>query len=113
MCDVLGKYCTVARLMAALDLRQVDLLESLGELETARLIRADGDRIAIAHGLVAEAVAQNSPAIALRAAHFRVASMLDAEARMSASASTLWDCAEHWAAAAEHERALAAFRACA
>src|SRR5438046_917934 len=68
MCHVLGKYCTVWRLVAALEVPQIDLLESLSELETARLIRTDADWITIAHGLLADAVTEHSPAIALQVA---------------------------------------------
>jgi tetratricopeptide (TPR) repeat protein len=109
---ILGKYCTVERLIAAADLRHADLAESIRDLEAAHLIVDDDNVIVVTHGLIADVVVQRTTRARLRLIHHRIAGLLEAEAEESESAALWWDCADHWAAAANYRRASVAFRRC-
>ncbi len=111
MCAVLGKYCTVSRLIVALGMTTIELLEAVQEAQKARLLTLNTVSVTIAHALMAEAVIEQSAQLALRVAHRTAAEVLASE--MSRSPDELWELAEHWMAAADTERALAAFRMCA
>jgi hypothetical protein len=113
MCAVLGKCCTLSRLVTALQMPQIDLLESLQEAQARRLISIDQTRVSVVHALVADAVLEKSMELALRVAHRRAATVLGAETSSTPAANELWELAEHWVSAAEYDRALEAFRACA
>jgi hypothetical protein len=72
----------------------------------------DGKLIPV-HSLLADALVRRSSTIALRLLHRRIAAVLETELGAAESATTLWNCAEHWAAAAEHDRAFSLLRKCA
>jgi DNA-binding SARP family transcriptional activator len=109
ICALLGKHATVDSIIRATDLPRFELLRAFGELEEARLVVSDEGRVRTAHSLIADvSIAALSPMQA-RLAHQSVAESLDQEG----GASVVWDCAEHWIAAKNVERAIAALRRCA
>ncbi len=113
MCAVQGNYCTLSRLVAALDTPALDLLQAIQTLQTGRLIVASDAKITIAHALVTDAIIEQSAGLALQLAHRKTAEVLEGERSSSPDVADLWELAEHWMAAGDHERALAAFRECA
>jgi hypothetical protein len=112
MCAVLGKLCTVSRLISCLQMPQIDLLQAVQDAEDRLLLSVDGSRVTISHGLLSEAAVERSGELALRIAHRRAAEVLESET-LTVPPTQLWELAEHWVAAAENDRALNAFRACA
>jgi hypothetical protein len=113
MSAALGKFCTLSRLVASLEMATVDLLQAVQEAENRRLITVDGSRVTVSHALLAEAVIERSTDLALRLIHRRAAEVLEADTSKVPAATQLWELAEHWVAAAEPGRALKAFRVCA
>ena len=113
MCVALGRHSNLGNLEAALELPYIQLQMSLRELDSANLICQVDDRIEPAHWLVAEAAGRATSALATRLLNRRVATILEQKARESHSATQLWDCAEHWNLAGEHERASIVMRECA
>src|SRR6185437_12405784 len=113
MCVLLGKYATLSRIEEAVHVPRAQLLSAFSELERARLIEASGERVRPAHGLIADAAVQRLSAIQNRLAHRYAAEVLEHFADSSRTPSVVWDCAEHWVAAEDRERAVVTLRRCA
>jgi DNA-binding SARP family transcriptional activator len=105
ICVVLGRHSEIERILAALEMPQIDLQLAAAELEARNLIIHAGRRIDPAHSLVAETVGRLTSPVVSRLINRRVALVLQAEAQASDSSALLWDCAEHWAIAGEEDRA--------
>jgi hypothetical protein len=112
-CVALGRHSEIDRVLATLEMPQIDIQLAVAELDLANLIVQTGNRIEPAHALVADAISRSTSAVLWRLVHRRVASILQIEARASHSPVLLWDCAEHWLLADEHERAAEFLERCA
>ena len=106
-CAVLAQNATLARLETMLDLPPHATAAAFAELEMAGLITSRDGWIGCRHDLIAEAVIKGLGKTLSAYLHRRSATLLDGELGSSPLASLAWDCAEHWAAAAERDRALA------
>jgi len=106
ICVMLAKHSTIDRLVAALEMPHVELATVIRELEVARLIAQSGNLVTPAHWLISEAAVRNTPAIANKLSHRRVALILEAEAPETHDPDTLWECAQHWLAVDENPRAI-------
>ena len=113
ICALLGKHATLDMLMQALSLSRSDLIRAVGELEGARLIKSDQDRVHPAHALIADVAQARLNPIERRLAHQCVALALETRLTADRSVDVVWECAEHWVAAHDSARALAALRRCA
>ncbi len=112
-CASLGPHSTIERVVAALQVPQIDLLGLVTELCDARLLDRDAGDLRLAHPLVAEGLNDKTFAAWRKLAAHRVAQILEVDAERLKSPSLLWHCAEQWRAAANDDRAFAAMRACA
>jgi DNA-binding SARP family transcriptional activator len=108
---VLGKHATVRRVLSVLDMPLHTILDIGRRLEDEGLLALTNDVVRLAHPLIGEVVGRRASGFAVAATHHKVAELLAREA--GDSAALLWDCAEHWVAAGENERARGAFVACA
>jgi DNA-binding SARP family transcriptional activator len=113
ICAMLGKHATLDALMDALSLSRSDLIRAVGELETARLIKSDAENIHPAHALIADVAQARLNPIERRLAHQCVALALETRLTQDRSVDVVWECAEHWVAAHDAGRALAALCRCA
>jgi hypothetical protein len=113
MCVALGRYSDIEHLVAALEITHLQLQNAIRELEAASLLATLGGRIEPAHWLIADSVTRVVSPIARKLLHRRVAQTLESEAAQTRSASSYWDCAEHWILADEPLRAGAALETCA
>ena len=112
-CVILGKLCTVARVVKCLDVPHIDLVVAFNELDAAHALVVEDQRLTPAHPLIAELVLEGSAETTVRLIHARIASLLADDDTADGSPALLWDCAEHWVAAGEDQRALAILRDCA
>jgi DNA-binding SARP family transcriptional activator len=113
VCAMLGKHATLDTLMDALSLSRSDLIRAVGELEGARLIKSDVDNVHPAHALIADVAQARLSSIERRLAHQCVALALEMRLGQDRYVDVVWECAEHWVAAHDASRALAALRRCA
>lgn len=113
ICALLGKHSTLGTLMDALRLSRSDLIRAVGELEAARLITSDDDNVHPAHALIADVAQARLTPIERRIAHRCVATALEKLLTQDRSVDVVWECAEHWVAAHDADRALDALRRCA
>jgi hypothetical protein len=112
ICALLGKYSTLEAITEALQVPRLTLLRAVAELEAARLVTVHGRCIQPSHRLIA-AVAQHDWAPATKhVAHHCVASALESLLIGEPSTALMWDCAEHWIAARNADKALKAIRRC-
>jgi DNA-binding SARP family transcriptional activator len=112
-CVALGKHCTTDRLLCALEITPVVLLENIEILADLGLVDARSDVLAPAHPLVAEVMSTRWLPASKRVVNFRVAEIFETEARITGSPAYWWEAAVRWRDASESERALSAFRECA
>ncbi len=112
-CASLGRHSTIERLVDALDLPQIDLLSAVAELCEKRFVDEEGGEVKLAHPLIVEALRETTFGLWRKVAAYRVARILQSDAERLRAPGMLWDCAEQWRHAGEHERALTAIRACA
>ncbi len=113
VCVALGRHAEVERIIAALEMPQIDLQLAAAELEMTNLIAHSSRRIEPAHSLVGETVVRLASPVGWRLVNRRVALVLQADAQTSDSSSLLWDCAEHFALAGEEDRAADFLQRCA
>jgi DNA-binding SARP family transcriptional activator len=106
-----GRNATIERLMATLEMRHGELLESLVELADRDLITEVDGVVKPGHPLVAEVVRKKAAPIVLRFANARVAHHLRSDA--DSDPSLLWDSAECFVAAGNTREAFEALRSCA
>ena len=106
-----GRNATIERLMAALEMRHGELLESLVELADRGLIGEIDGIVKPGHPLVAEVVNAKTAPIVLRFANAQVARQLRSDAE--SDPSLLWDSAECFIAAGNRRDAFEVLRACA
>ena len=112
-CAVLGRHSTFDCIVAALNIQQVDLLLAINELDAAYAITSNSDVLVPSHPLLAELALERSSSASIRLLHSRAAIVLQDDDDEPDSPTRLWDCAEHWVAANEDERAVACLRRCA
>ena len=112
-CSVLGKYSTLETIVEATQLSRFELIHAIHELEASRLLRAERQEVRPTHSLISDVVVQRMTPLELRLTHQCVALALEARLRVDHSAAIVWECGEHWYAAGNTERALAAIRRCA
>jgi hypothetical protein len=79
-CVALGRHSEIDRVLATLEMPQIDLQLAVAELDLANLIVQTGNRIEPAHALVADAISRSTSAVLWRLVHRRVASVLQTEA---------------------------------
>jgi hypothetical protein len=112
-CVLLGSMADLPRLMASLDLALMDAVAGIGRLDAMHMIKWLDGKLTPVHSLLADALIQRSSAISLRLLHRRIAQVLETELAEAESATTLWNCAEHWVAAGDHDIAIGLFQKCA
>jgi hypothetical protein len=105
-CAVLSDYSTLARLETLLGLPPHVMASGLSELENSGLVTLRDRSVVCRHDLIAEAVQRSLSSTLGSYLNRRSASVLDTELQTAPSASLAWDCARHWDAAEEHDRAL-------
>jgi DNA-binding SARP family transcriptional activator len=113
LCVFLGKYATIERIVAAIELPHFRLLSVLKELEERRMIAKSADLIRPSHWLIADSVQRKCAPIAAEFAHRCIAEMLEREASEGHSPGLLWDCGEHWLSSGNVARAVEVMRGCA
>jgi hypothetical protein len=82
-------------------------------LETAGLIRLRGNAIVVSHELLRECILGLATPISKRVLHRSVAEHLERRYRDFQDAAILWDCAEHWQASGDTEKAVQFLLQCA
>jgi DNA-binding SARP family transcriptional activator len=112
-CIALGKHCTTDRLLRALEITPMVLLETIADLTDLGLLDGRNDRVAAAHPLIAEAVTRRVLPSVRGTVNFRVAEVFEHDARTLRSPALWWEAATRWHAADEAERAVGGFRECA
>jgi DNA-binding SARP family transcriptional activator len=105
-CAVLGQNATFSRLDAMLALPAHATASALAELDAWGLVSVRGERIACQHDLIAEEVVGSLGVALGRYLHRQAAVVLDTEIASAPAANLAWECAIHWEAAGEDERAL-------
>lgn len=112
-CVLLGSMANLARLTASLDLELLDAVAGIARLDAMHMIKWIDGKLAPVHSLLADALIQRSSAISMRVLHRRIAEVLETELAKAESATTLWNCAEHWVAAGDHDVAFGLLQKCA
>lgn len=112
-CVAIGRWCTMARLIAVLEMPHIELLGALLRLGEAGLVRSDNEILQAGHPLIAEVLRERYDSSVLRAAYHRAAEILEHEAAEHRSISLYWESAERWMDSGDHCRASAALRECA
>jgi len=112
-CIALGKHCTTDRLLRALDIAPVVLLETIGELTDAGLLDSRSEHVSPAHPLIGEVLANVLLPAMRNIVNFRVAGVFERDAQLGGSPAHWWEAGTRWREAGEAERALVAFRQCA
>jgi DNA-binding SARP family transcriptional activator len=112
-CIALGKHCTTDRLLRALELALVDLLETVAELADAGLLDSRAETVAPSHPMIAEVLATRTLPAIRAVVNFRVAEVFENDARRQGSPAYWWEAGVRWRGAGDAERALLAFRECA
>jgi hypothetical protein len=112
-CIALGKHCTTDRLIRALDIAPVVLLETIAELADAGLLDSRAEHVSPAHPLIGEVLANVVLPAMRNVVDFRVAGVFERDAQVGGSPAHWWEAGTRWRAAGDAERALGAFRQCA
>ncbi len=112
-CVALGKHCTADRLLRALGIAPITLLEIVGDLTDLGLLDCRSEQIAPAHPLVAEVVGKVVLPSVRNTVNFRVAEVFECDARLRNSPALWWEAATRWRDAGEAERAVGGLRECA
>jgi tetratricopeptide (TPR) repeat protein len=110
---ILGKHCTFDRIESVLEMRRLELLSAIEELDDRALVRIGDDCFVNSHALLVEPVTSRMAKTVLRALHAAAARALQRDAGDSPGGSLPWDCAEHWRLANEPEEAVNILRTCA
>ena len=119
-CAVLGRNSSYGRLSSVLQypdyifLSAIETLGSFGMLTTPQDVRMD-DFIPILcrHDVLAEQAIDSLSDQGLRLLHYKIGTLLEEELERLNSATLLWDCAQHWNAAGNTDRAIKLGLACA
>ena len=109
----LGKHCTTSRLLRAIGIEPIALLEALSELAELGLIDANADYVRPSHPLVADAVNNRLVPAMRRIVSFRVAEVFENDARLLSSPACWWEAGSRWRDVCDTTRSLMAFRECA
>jgi hypothetical protein len=112
-CIALGKHCTTERLLRAVEMTPIALVDVLAELAELGLVDAQSSHATPAHPLIAEVVGDRLLPAIQSIINFRVAEVFESDARSLRSPAYWWDAGNRWRDAGDPERALAAFRECA
>jgi len=112
-CIALGKHCTADRLIRAVGITPIALMDALAELAELGLVDVNSEHPSPAHPLIAEVVTTRLLPAMRSVVNLRVAEVLENDARSLRSPACWWDAGNRWRDAGEPERALAAFRECA
>jgi hypothetical protein len=112
-CAILGKFSTIETILGATQLPRFELIQAMRELETARLVRADGQEVRPIHALVSDVILQRMSPLERSLSHQCAALALEVKLCANQSAVLVWECAEHWYASGNNDRALAAIQRCA
>lgn len=110
---ILGKHSTLARIEEVLSEERVSLLDGLDELSRHSLISTEGDRVLCRHELLGVSALGDISPESLQLLHRHVARVLEPDRGCQPQPGLLWDCAEHWSAGGERDRAVAVFVRCA
>ena len=112
-CIALGKHCTTDRMLRAIEVTPIALLDALAELAELGLVDAHSDHATPVHPLIAEVVGERLLPAVRSVVNFRVAEVFENDARSLGSPAYWWEAGNRWRDAGEPDRALAAFRECA
>ncbi|MDQ3997674.1 MAG: AAA family ATPase [Gemmatimonadota bacterium] len=111
-CAVLGRHATFERIEAVVGLSTYDLLGGLQALEEHGFVTCEGSRVLSTHVLLTEMALKQAPHTVRMLLHYNAARTLENEFGAQRSATTLWDCAEHWLQAGDAQRSIEALRQC-
>ena len=112
-CIALGKHSTNDRLIRAVGIAPITLLEALTELAEFGLLDVQSDHAVPSHPLIAEGVKDRLLPSMRSIVNLRVAEVFEEDARRLSSPAYWWDAGSRWRDAGNPERALFAFRECA
>jgi tetratricopeptide (TPR) repeat protein len=112
-CIALGKHCNTDRLLRALEITPIALLETIADLTDAGLLDSQTDHIAAAHPLVGDALERTVSPSVRRTVSSRAAEVFERDAIRLKSPALWWEAATRWQEAGDADRAIGAFRECA
>ena len=104
-CALLGRFATVGRVEAALQMPRYQLAKELDGLQQDSLIRSDGTHIAIAHSLIAECVLNRVPGSAAALIRRACAELLHSYARATGDSGAYWAAYDCWVSLGDTEEA--------
>jgi DNA-binding SARP family transcriptional activator len=106
---ILGKNGTLPRLERALELQSHLLIDAVNELAHAGMVRLSGAQLSPTHETLARSSVERLSQAARALIHRRAAQAIEVDA-LSTQQSLIWDCATHWRAAGDQDRAFALMR---
>jgi DNA-binding SARP family transcriptional activator/tetratricopeptide (TPR) repeat protein len=113
-CAVLGRYSSVSRVSAVLEINTSDLLACIDELDALGIVGAGRDAEALSiHELWREELLIELPAASKKLLRYRCGLVLEGECRLSRSPSMVWEAAQHLLASGSEGRALSLLEECA
>ena len=112
-CIALGKHCTTDRLIRALEMSALSLIETVSELSDLGLLDSRSECVAPLHPLIREVMEKRLLPATRSLVNHRVAELFEHDARARLSPALWWESAVRWREAGNAERAIAAIRQCA
>jgi len=104
-CTALAQHSTLGRLEALLELPPHATAAALAELERGGFVSSRDGWLGCRHDLIADAVGRDMGLASKRFLYRRCATVLEHELGSAPAPTLAWQCAYHWHAAGEHERA--------
>jgi DNA-binding SARP family transcriptional activator/tetratricopeptide (TPR) repeat protein len=119
--SLLENHSTIQNIEAVLEYPPHELLRSIDELATARMIRSSDHahednstgRLHSRHDLIADTALMQLSSAARSYLHRRSAAVLEKRIEDTRDASTLWSCAKHWHLAGDGTQAFRLAKSCA
>jgi DNA-binding SARP family transcriptional activator len=113
-CAVLGRYASVPRVAAVLEIGTAELLACIEELDALGIVGAGRGVEALSiHDLWRDELLSELRPAARKLLHHRCGLVLEEECRLSRSPSTVWEAAQHLLASGSEGRALSLIEGCA
>jgi DNA-binding SARP family transcriptional activator len=113
-CAVLGRYASVARVAAVLEVATTELLACIRELDALGIVGTGRDVEALSiHDLWRDELLSELRPASRKLLHHRCGQVLESECQRSRSPSTVWEAAQHLLASGSEGRALSLIEECA
>lgn len=110
---LLGKHCSLDRLVRVAGLSDPELLSAIQHLEREGYLVANGAEIRSSHPDLARLATTELPPITTRMMRSAIAELLESEAKPGHDVSLLWDAADHWHQVGATTRAITLLESCA